>query len=101
MLDGVPDLPGLVSMSVYGSKPINFSQCSATPFNGFRKHDNCMTPKHKWYVTPTFFVWMLMIRQIITLTCLTSMVNFGMCTNSTTGFVSTSGGGLFSFGSMA
>ena len=44
---------------------------------------------------------MLMIRNIITLTRLTSVINFIMCTKLTTGWVSTSAGGIFHFGVMA
>ena len=81
--------------------PLFFSRCVATSLNGFRKHCKCMTSKHKWYVTLTFCVWILMILTIITWTQLNSVINFGMFTNLITRCVSTSGGGIFYFGATA
>ena len=76
-------------------------RCVATPLNGFRKHGKCMTLKNKWYLTFNFCVWMVMIHTIITWTWLTSVINLGICTELTTGCISTIGGGIFSFWSMA
>ena len=77
------------------------SQCVAITLNGFKKHTNCMTPKQRWYVTLTFCVWMWMTCKNKTWTRLTSVINFGMRTKLTSVCLSTGGGGIFSFGSMA
>ena len=45
VLDGVPDLPSIVDVSFYDTKPVHFLS------NG-----KCMNPIHKWYVMLTFCV---------------------------------------------
>ena len=46
MLDGVPDLPGIVAVSVYDTKPVNFLYCCvAMPLNGFIKKRQVYDPK--------------------------------------------------------
>ena len=78
-----------------------FSWCVVIPLNGFRKHAKCMTPNQIWYVALTFSVWMWTTCTTKTWIWSTSVMNLGMCNKFTTGCVSTSGDGLFSFGVMA
>ena len=96
-----PTFPELLLCRFMTQSLFIFSPCVATPLNGFRKNDECMTPKQKWYVMFTFFVWMLKTCTIITWTWLASVINLGMCTNFITGCVITSGGDIFYFGDMA
>ena len=101
VLDGVPNLPCIVAMSDYEKRTVIFSKCVATSLNGFIKHGKCMSSKQKWYATLSFGVWMLMIHTIITWTQFNSVINFRMFTNFITRCVSTSCGGIFSFGDTA
>ena len=78
-----------------------FYQFVVTPLNSFRKHAKCMTLNQIWYVMLTFFVLMWMTFTIMTQNRLTSVINFRMCTKLTTGCLSTSCGGIFSFGDVA
>ena len=54
LLGGVPDLHGLVDVSIYDTNPVHLSQCVATLLNGFRKHSKCMPPNQIWYMVITF-----------------------------------------------
>ena len=54
VLDGVPDLPVPIAVPVYDTNLFVFSQCFATPLNGFGENGKCMTPKQKWYVMLIF-----------------------------------------------
>ena len=45
MLDGIPNLPGLVAVSVYDTNMFIFSRFFATPLNGFRKKRQVYDPE--------------------------------------------------------
>ena len=101
VFDGIPDLTGLVDVSVYDTKPVHFPSMCCNAIKWVQKTRQVYDPKQRWYMTLTFCVWIWMTRTIITWNRLTAVINFGMCTKLTTGCVSTSSGDLFSFGDMA
>ena len=57
-IDVIPDLPGLVAMSVYETKTVHFLLMCCNSVKCVNKNSRCITPNQRWYVTINFCIGM-------------------------------------------
>ena len=56
VFDGIPDLTGLVDVSVYDTKPVHFPSMCCNAIKWVQKTRQVYDPKQRWYMTLTFCV---------------------------------------------
>ena len=65
VLDGIPNLPGLVSVPVYDIEPVHFLSVCCNTIKWVQKTRQVYDPETKMVCDANFFIWMLMILTII------------------------------------
>ena len=100
IIDGVPDLPGLVAVSVYDTNTVHFLSIYRNAIKWVQKTRLMYDPDTKMVCDAQFLRLNINNSYDYNMTRLTSVINFEMCTKLITGCISTSGCGLFYFGAM-